>query len=549
MGVSALTLTFVATPLTTQAVSSQTYSFNSSAAFNYDTSGGVSFSESGTQSSWYDPAWGYRQRITINHELVPGTLTDFPLLVRLDESLKDKARDDRYDLLLTSSDGTTKLSHELEDSSTVWVKVPTLKSDEDTILYLYYGNPNAADQQNSSDVWSNGYAAVYHLNDNPEGDITDSTKNENNGTSSGGMQAGKALQEGKVGEALEFDGTNDYVDVGSAGLDLIENTNFSVSLWVKPNGAIGGWEGFISAGQTAPYSFGIRTSGGVAGFRGLEFYTNGSSLLTNFIPVSDTWFHIIATFDQAVGRKIYIDGTLNKSDAYTTVIAPDSDRMYIGVDYTSSSGRNFDGQIDEVGIANTARSGDWIKTEYVNQCDCEDFLTINPDVERSSTGGSSSLPTISLKSSKALSFKSLHSFTPNASPNVTYQLSNNAGTTWYVYTKDGWKVATNQTGSSAHDITNHLDTFPQGAGRLTWKAFLPSEATLNSLKIDYTGGGTITTTSNGTLSDNINQLFRTAYQREITPLEWTVWATRFTVETKQLDAWLGAMEWQRIFGS
>ena len=47
----------------------------------------------------------------------------------------------------------------------------------------------------------------------------------------------------------------------------------------------------------------------------------------------------------------------------------------------------------------------------------------------------------------------------------------------------------------------------------------------------------------------INNLFRTAYQREITMSEWTYWANRLlTTNFSSIQAIFGAMQWQALFG-
>lgn len=61
------------------------------------------------------PTATYRRAITIDHTQVTGTLTDFPLMVRISGSdataLLDKARWDGQDLTLTTSDGETVVPH------------------------------------------------------------------------------------------------------------------------------------------------------------------------------------------------------------------------------------------------------------------------------------------------------------------------------------------------------------------------------------------------------------------------------------------------------
>ncbi|MGQ0790932.1 MAG: S8 family peptidase, partial [Nitrosopumilaceae archaeon] len=82
---------------------------------------------------WFDPSWQFRKQITIDHTKVAATLTDFPALVSItDANLLASAQADGDDILFTSADGTTKLSHEIESWNDTpgklasWVKVPNL---------------------------------------------------------------------------------------------------------------------------------------------------------------------------------------------------------------------------------------------------------------------------------------------------------------------------------------------------------------------------------------------------------------------------------------
>ena len=86
--------------------------------------------------NWYNDDWKYRKKITIDNTKVDATLSDFPVLVSLttDSELSNNARSDGFDILFTSSDGTSKLKHEIEKYTTgtglivAWVKVPSLSS-------------------------------------------------------------------------------------------------------------------------------------------------------------------------------------------------------------------------------------------------------------------------------------------------------------------------------------------------------------------------------------------------------------------------------------
>lgn len=116
------------------------------------------------ETEWYDKAWQYRKMITINSKMVSGTapLLGFPLLFEsTDIHLSKHAQNSGDDFLFTSTDGRTKLSHEIQfwDSSNgrvvAYIKIPVLSATKDTIIYLYYGNPDCVNQENPNAVWSN----------------------------------------------------------------------------------------------------------------------------------------------------------------------------------------------------------------------------------------------------------------------------------------------------------------------------------------------------------------------------------------------------------
>ena len=55
------------------------------------------------------------------------------------------------------------------------MNVPTLSPASDTVLYVYYGNPAAANQQNPAGVWDANYEAVWHLSNGTTLSGNDST--------------------------------------------------------------------------------------------------------------------------------------------------------------------------------------------------------------------------------------------------------------------------------------------------------------------------------------------------------------------------------------
>lgn len=145
--------------------------------------------------------------------------------------------------MFTASDGATPLSHEIEQYDgttgklTAWVRVPSLSSTTDTVLYMYYGDPTAPDQQDAANVWDTGFKGVWHLSQDPAGaapQMQDATSNPspNDGTSSG-MGATQQVT-GKVGGSLNFDGSNDFVNLGNpTPASLRINGPITVEAWIN----------------------------------------------------------------------------------------------------------------------------------------------------------------------------------------------------------------------------------------------------------------------------------------------------------------------------
>ncbi|HEV3198581.1 MAG TPA: DUF2341 domain-containing protein, partial [Bryobacteraceae bacterium] len=187
--------------------------------------------------TWYSAAWANRKAVTISHAQVAGTsnLANFPMLVSLpsDANLQAGARTDGSDILFTASDGVTKLNHEIEqyDSTTgkliAWVRVPSLSPTADTVVYLYYSNPSASNQQNATGVWDSNYRAVWHLN-GATLSVLDSTLNGDNFTNVNSVAAAA----GQIGGAAQLSGSN-HLDAPNITA-FNGASQFSVSYWINP---------------------------------------------------------------------------------------------------------------------------------------------------------------------------------------------------------------------------------------------------------------------------------------------------------------------------
>ncbi len=118
---------------------------------------------------WNDCGWAYRKAITIDSTKVAADQADFPVLINLatDPGLVAHAQPTGNDILFTLGDEKTKVPHKIESYTSTtgalvaWVKVPLLSSGANTVLYMYYGNPTAATQQDTSGSWSYRYKGIW----------------------------------------------------------------------------------------------------------------------------------------------------------------------------------------------------------------------------------------------------------------------------------------------------------------------------------------------------------------------------------------------------
>lgn len=126
-------------------------------------------------------------------------------------------------------------------------------------------------------------------------------------------------------------------------------------------------------------------------------------------------------------------------------------------------------------------------------------------------------PTVTAANSQV--FTSLTSFSESATKNggeVKYQVSNNAGTTWYWY-NSGWLTTSSGVTESntATEINTQISTLPVGSGQFLFRAYFISNGSqlvqLNSVALDYTNGVTTytltyTAGANGSLTGTTSQV-------------------------------------------
>ena len=335
--------------------------------------------------------------IKINRDKVEADLNDFPLMFSIyDQDLKDQVQSEGQDIAF--SNGTDWLAHEIETFDqnynpnyaklVAWVRIPFLSGSADTIIYMYYGNSTMAPQQNPIGVWDDNYAGVWHLNQAPGDPIEDSTSNNHDGTTYN-MQTDD-LVSGQVGQGLEFDGYNDYIQTNSNELEDAED--ITIEAWFKADSTSMGhivWEG--DSFQYAAYADGGGPHDEIHIGTGdcteeedneISIFLKGASTDIDWaISFSDTtnFHHLVGVFSNISSSPIgelFLDGGSQGTDSADSISRSNWDTD-LRIGRPGASSRYFDGVLDEIRVSTVARSVEWIETEYNNQYDPVTFYSVS----------------------------------------------------------------------------------------------------------------------------------------------------------------------------
>lgn len=174
--------------------------------------------------------------------------------------------------------------------------------------------------------------------------------------------------DGKINSSLNFDGTDDYVDVDTSTSDnLFDITEQgTVALWTKINnhGSGLGLIGKYNSYGWADTNYGIVQRGDWAGETVQGAISDGTNneWITSSTLEENVWYHIVFTFD-GLQLRMYLNGQLDAQKSQNYIPKIDDDPIRIG-SWGGGSGRSIDGQIDDVRIYNYALTEAQIKSLY-----------------------------------------------------------------------------------------------------------------------------------------------------------------------------------------
>ena len=181
----------------------------------------------------------------------------------------------------------------------------------------------------------------------------DNSGYDNHGTLGGNPQ----WVVGHNGDAVEFDGSGDFLDCGD-NLSLNISDTVSLTAWIKianlsidqkiggnQNGANGGFKMGIFSNNKVEFE--IRSSSNLAT---LNRNTNGGTEL-----MEDVWYHVAGTYSQEDGYiKTYVNGNLDRQLATTEELGASPGTFYLGCEPFNTGANNFNGVMDDVRLYNKA---------------------------------------------------------------------------------------------------------------------------------------------------------------------------------------------------
>ncbi|WP_020483012.1 DUF2341 domain-containing protein [Methylomonas sp. MK1] len=330
--------------------------------------------------AWWNDDWDSRRQVALDAAAtgadIQETLADVPVLVRLHAGnfgyfveLAESGRDLRF-----LKDDKTPLVFDVEqidvlsEIGLVWVKLPQVRggvSSDD--FWLYYGNANAPDASDPKNLYDVAQGLVYHFKD---GEVL---PRDATAYSSHAIDSKATIQPaGWIGASARFTGAGPLQVNPAPQLAIAPDHGWTFSTWLK-----------LDQPQNGANLLEAREGG-----NGIDLVIQGSALSARWTgpagavttaPVNLTqgkWQHIAVTAT-ADKLALYVDGMPVGNAAITlTTVNP-----------AIAIGRNLVGLLDEVQIAATARSADWLKLSFRSQSPDFSVLSYGQDETNSSGDG------------------------------------------------------------------------------------------------------------------------------------------------------------------
>jgi len=330
---------------------------------------------------WWDSGWTYYRTLTINPTYIEANLANFTVLVNVSAAISAVCNNGNS-IRFLNTDNTTEYYYEIEDTwnassyNFVWVNVTSISSSVDTRFLMYYGNGDATDNQDATNVWDANYLGVYHLNESSGSTCYDSTGRSNDGTYKGDLPTRVT---GQVGYGQDLDGTGDNVSLPSG---VHAPTVATYEIWFEAD-AINTIEHLYANWQDSSNYVMVAVYDGIDGYRFLGKYSGGTQLEI-FSGSRTTGFEYHGAAFQTN------DGVLIVNDSFIGIDTSITPAAFTFTGTTLGNSRvagtaAVDGVIDEARISNIRRSNAWLNASFHSQNQTPGFLTVGSAITTAST--------------------------------------------------------------------------------------------------------------------------------------------------------------------
>jgi biopolymer transport protein ExbB len=331
----------------------------------------------------YASAWSGHKNVIVNTSATQGgaavnnNIIGFPVLVRLgtaDSVIFNQALATGADLRFTKSNNSTRLPHQIETwnkagrTAAVWVLMDTVYGNQNAQhIRMHWGNASAADSSNGAKVFgtANGFQAVWHMNG--AGDNTNESDATANAFTATAVNS-PAATSGMISGGRQFSGSQYLNTTGTetGALNFGYNSSFTISAWINPVELV--THGVIVSKHDRQYALKLDAN------NNLEFFEFGDGIGWNAVNAfadAGTWRHAVG-IQRGAEAELYLDGVrvdVGMVSTASTNARLENIQVVIGAEPTSATAfrRYFNGILDEVRMANVARSADWVRLEHENQ--------------------------------------------------------------------------------------------------------------------------------------------------------------------------------------
>ena len=299
--------------------------------------------------AWWNADFKHRTKVVLNTSAqgveTKEALSGVVVPVRLHSGNFDflGAKPDGADLRVVAADDKTPLKYWVErfdganELAVVWVQLPnTLPGTDKNLVYVYAGNEAAAAETTSPAIFDGAMAAAITFA-GKAGETADDA-------SAQVKSAGPVVREngGLIGVAAKLDGqpitwTSDKLKAGGTG-------PYSVSLWFKPEAVTG------TLFKQGPLSLALANGKATASL-GAATAAGGE------LPTA-AWAHLAVTVGNGK-LTLYVNGAQAAQADVPATVAP--------IEGAVSVGQGITGLIDQLEVAGTVRSADWVKFAHAAQ--------------------------------------------------------------------------------------------------------------------------------------------------------------------------------------